>query len=269
MENNKPTYIIFGASGDLSKRFLLPALENMQNMNYVGRVVHISRKDYGNLRDLIANDGDLPAQAGKIFHLAIPPEAVPDVVKIISNVFGRDKVKIMLEKPFGKDLKSAQDLIKHIDQYLSEHQIYRVDHYLAKRSMQNLATEKLEKDKIAGIEARGFIFGAALAHQLNLPFVLIRKKGKLPAETVSQEYALEYGTDKIEMHKDAVDAGENVLIVDDLMATAGTAKAACLLIEKLGGKVQECAFVIELPELRGREKLVGYNIFSLVKFERE
>ena len=144
--NNKPTYIIFGASGDLSKRYLLPALTNMQNMNYVGRVVHISRKDYGNLKDLIMDDEE------KIFHLAIPPEAVPDVVKIISNVFGRDKVKIMLEKPFGKDLKSAQDLIKHIDQYLSEHQIYRVDHYLAKRSMQNLATEKLEKDKIAGIE---------------------------------------------------------------------------------------------------------------------
>ena len=134
--NNKPTYIIFGASGDLSRRYLLPALKNMQNMNYVGAVVHISRKDYGNLKDLIPNDGE------KIFHLAIPPEAVTDVLKIISNDFGRDNIKIMLEKPFGKDLRSAQSLVNHIDQYFSEHQIYRVDHYLAKQSMQNVVTEK-------------------------------------------------------------------------------------------------------------------------------
>ena len=153
--NNKPTYIIFGASGDLSRRYLLPALKNMQNMNRVGAVVHVSRKDYGNLRDLITGDGE------KIFHLAIPPEAVPDVVKIISNDFGKDNVKIMLEKPFGKDLQSAQSLVEHIDQYFSEHQIYRVDHYLAKQSMQNVVTEKWaspvgsgpkDKNKIAGIE---------------------------------------------------------------------------------------------------------------------
>jgi len=146
MENNKPTYIIFGASGDLSRRYLLPALKNMQNMNYVGTVVHVSRKDYGNLKNLITNNGE------KIFHLAIPPEAVPDVVKIISNDFGRDNVKIMLEKPFGKDLQSAQSLVDYVDQYFSEHQIYRVDHYLAKQSMQNVVTEKWEKNKIAGIE---------------------------------------------------------------------------------------------------------------------
>ncbi len=124
-------------------------------------------------------------------------------------------------------------------------------------------------DKIAGIEARGFIFGAALAYKLNLPFVLIRKKGKLPAETVSQEYALEYGTDKIEMHRDAVNAEDNVLIVDDLLATAGTLKAAVQLVEKLGGKVSGCAVVIDLPELKGRERLSGYPIFNLVEFEGE
>jgi glucose-6-phosphate 1-dehydrogenase len=146
MENNKPTYIIFGASGDLSRRYLLPALKNMQKMNYVSTVVSVSRKDYGNLKDLITNNGE------KIFHLAIPPEAVSDAVKIISNDFGKDNVKIMLEKPFGKDLQSAQSLVDHVDQYFSEHQIYRVDHYLAKHSMQNVVNEKWEKTKISGIE---------------------------------------------------------------------------------------------------------------------
>ena len=121
-------------------------------------------------------------------------------------------------------------------------------------------------DKIAGIESRGFIFGAALAHKLNLPLVLIRKKGKLPAETVSQEYALEYGTDKIEIHKDAVNAGENVLIIDDLLATGGTASAACQVVEKLGGIVVGIGVVIDLPELKGRDKLRNYNVFNLVEF---
>ncbi|MEW5897148.1 MAG: adenine phosphoribosyltransferase [Nanoarchaeota archaeon] len=124
-------------------------------------------------------------------------------------------------------------------------------------------------DKIAGIESRGFIFGAALANELNLPFVLIRKPSKLPAETVSQEYKLEYGTDKIEIHKDAVSIGDNVLLIDDLLATGGTMKAACELVEKLNGNVAGCAFVIELPELKGREKLADYNAFSLVEFEGE
>ncbi|MEK6968867.1 MAG: adenine phosphoribosyltransferase, partial [Nanoarchaeota archaeon] len=121
--------------------------------------------------------------------------------------------------------------------------------------------------KIAGIESRGFIFGAALAKEMNLPLVLIRKKGKLPAETVSQEYALEYGTDKIEIHKDAINRGDKVLIVDDLLATGGTMKAACALVEKLNGTVAGCTFVVDLPELKGREKLKEYDLFSLVEFE--
>jgi len=123
--------------------------------------------------------------------------------------------------------------------------------------------------KIAGVESRGFIFGAALAHELNLPFVLIRKKGKLPGETVRYEYKLEYGTDTIEMHKDSVTAGDNILIVDDLLATGGTLLAACNLIEILGGEVAGCAVVIDLPDLKGKEKLARYDVFSLVEFEGE
>lgn len=146
MKNNKTTYIIFGASGDLSRRYLMSAIKNMQNMNYVGTVVPVSRKDYGNLRNLIKKSGE------KIFHLAIPPEAVPGVIEIISNNFGKDNIKIMLEKPFGNDLKSAQSLVQHIDKYFSEDQIYRVDHYLAKESLQNVITEKWARNNIASIE---------------------------------------------------------------------------------------------------------------------
>ncbi|MEK7471051.1 MAG: hypothetical protein AAB623_00170 [Patescibacteria group bacterium] len=143
MENNKVTYIIFGASGDLSKRYLMPALKNL---NYVDIVVPISRKDYGNLRNLIKGSRE------KIFHLAIPPEAVSDAIEIISNNFGKDNIKIMLEKPFGNDLKSAQNLVQHIDKYFSENQIYRVDHYLAKKSLQKVITEKWNRNNITSIE---------------------------------------------------------------------------------------------------------------------
>lgn len=123
--------------------------------------------------------------------------------------------------------------------------------------------------KIAGIESRGFIFGAALAYEMHLPFVLIRKKGKLPAETVSQEYQLEYGTDKIEVHKDAVKKEDHVLIIDDLLATGGTMNAACQLVETLQGTIAGVAFVINLPELKGTEKIKQYNPFWLIEFEGE
>ena len=124
-------------------------------------------------------------------------------------------------------------------------------------------------DKVAGIEARGFIIGAALAYQLGVGFVPIRKKGKLPAETIGQEYELEYGTDKIEIHVDAIDKGERVLLVDDLIATGGTAAAAVKLIESMGGKIVECAFVIDLPDLGGRKRLEkhGHKVFALSEFE--
>lgn len=123
--------------------------------------------------------------------------------------------------------------------------------------------------KIVGIESRGFIFGAALAKELHLPFVLMRKPGKLPAETISQEYQLEYGTDTIEIHKDSIKHGDNVLLVDDLLATGGTMKAACRLVEKLYGNVSSIALVIDLPDLKGRDKLKGYDVFHLVEFEGE
>jgi len=127
------------------------------------------------------------------------------------------------------------------------------------------------KDKgievIAGIEARGFILGGVLANKLNVGFVPIRKPGKLPYETVGEEYALEYGVDKVEIHKDAIKSGQKVLLIDDLLATGGTARASANLIEKLGGKIEEIGFVIELPDLRGRDKLRDWKIFSVVGFE--
>lgn len=139
---------------------------------------------------------------------------------------------------------------------------YCIQKFVEKYHDQNIA-------KIVGIESRGFIFGAALARELGLPFVLARKKGKLPSETVSHEYQLEYGTDTIEIHKDAISLGENVLIIDDLLATGGTLSAACQLVEKLGAVVSGCAVVIDLPDLKGRDKLIGYDIFSLVEFAGE
>lgn len=124
-------------------------------------------------------------------------------------------------------------------------------------------------DKIAGIESRGFILGAPLAFALGKGFVPIRKQGKLPAETIGHDYELEYGTDRIEIHTDAIDQGEKILLVDDLIATGGTAEAACKLIEKMGGQVVECCFVIDLPDIGGRARLekLGHRVFSLCEFE--
>ena len=124
-------------------------------------------------------------------------------------------------------------------------------------------------DKIVGIEARGFIIGAALAFQLGVGFVPIRKKGKLPAETRSQDYKLEYGTDCIEIHVDAISQGEHILIVDDLIATGGTAEAAVNLVNAMGGKIVECCFVVDLPDLGGSSRLEkqGQKVFSLCEFE--
>lgn len=129
----------------------------------------------------------------------------------------------------------------------------------------------LKIDKVAGIEARGFILGAPLAYMLGVGFVPIRKKGKLPAETVSQEYALEYGTDVIEIHKDGISEGDCVLLVDDLIATGGTAEAAITLIKMLAGNIVECVFVVDLPELGGRKRLedLGQKVFTLCEFEGE
>jgi len=121
-------------------------------------------------------------------------------------------------------------------------------------------------DKIVSVEARGYIFGGVLSYNLNCGFVPVRKPGKLPAETVSMEYTLEYGKNIIEIHKDAITSGERILVFDDLLATGGTVLATCKLVEKLGGKVIGCAFVIDLTYLHGTEKLKDYNVFSLIEY---
>jgi adenine phosphoribosyltransferase len=122
-------------------------------------------------------------------------------------------------------------------------------------------------DTVIGIESRGFIFGAALAYQLGTGFIPVRKPKKLPAEKVSVSYELEYGQDSLEMHKDAVGKGHNVLIVDDLLATGGTAKAVAELVESVGGKVAGFLFAVELNFLGGRKKLDGYNVKSLIGYD--
>jgi adenine phosphoribosyltransferase len=124
---------------------------------------------------------------------------------------------------------------------------------------------------VVGIESRGFIIGGALSYCLGKGFVPIRKKGKLPAEKITHEYELEYGTDIIEIHKDAIAKGDKVLLVDDLLATGGTALASAALIEKLGGTVSEMCFIVNLPDVGGHKKLMkkGYKLFSLTEFEGE
>ena len=124
-------------------------------------------------------------------------------------------------------------------------------------------------DKVVGLEARGFILGGAIAHQLGTGFVPIRKKGKLPGSTISQQYTLEYGEAIIELHDDAIEAGEMILLVDDLLATGGTAEAGIRLIERLGGQIISCNFIIDLPELGGRKKLedMGMDVHVLCQFD--
>ena len=120
-------------------------------------------------------------------------------------------------------------------------------------------------DLVAAIESRGFIFGAPMAYEMGAGLVIIRKPDKLPADKISASYTLEYGTNTLEMHRDAIEPGQRVLLVDDLVATGGSAQAACKLIEKLGGKIAGIAFLIELTDLRGVEKLSDYDVFSLIK----
>jgi len=124
-------------------------------------------------------------------------------------------------------------------------------------------------DRVAGLEARGFILGGAVAHQLSVGFLPVRKKGKLPAETIEQAYTLEYGEAVMEMHTDSIEPGEQVLIVDDLLATGGTAEASIKLVERLGGVVVGCAFVIDLPDLGGRKRLEhqGIEVHALCAFD--
>jgi len=126
-------------------------------------------------------------------------------------------------------------------------------------------------DKVVGLEARGFILGGAIAHQLSVGFVPIRKKGKLPGATISQGYTLEYGEAIVELHDDAIQAGEKILLVDDLLATGGTAEAGIKLVERLGGEIVSCAFVIDLPDLGGSDRLraMGMEVHALCAFDGE
>ena len=121
-------------------------------------------------------------------------------------------------------------------------------------------------DVVVGPESRGFIFGVPVAYNMHKAFVPVRKKGKLPCETVSQEYALEYGTATIEMHKDSIRPGQKVVIIDDLIATGGTTEAIIKLVEQLGGKIVKIAFLMELEGLKGRDKLAGYSMDSVIKY---
>ncbi len=122
-------------------------------------------------------------------------------------------------------------------------------------------------DLIVGTESRGFIFGMPVAYNLHKPFILVRKKGKLPCETISETYDLEYGSATIEMHKDSVKPGQRVVIIDDLIATGGTIEAAIKMVERLGGTVVKCVFLMELAGLKGREKLKGYDVESVLCYE--
>lgn len=126
-------------------------------------------------------------------------------------------------------------------------------------------------DKVAGIEARGFVIGGAVAHQLSVGFIPIRKQNKLPGRTIGEDYDLEYGTDRVEIHDDAISEGQNVLIVDDLLATGGTAEAAVKLIRRAGGTVVGCCFIVDLPDLGGMKRLqdMGLSVMALCAFEGE
>ena len=172
-------------------------------------------------------------------------------------------------------MKKVEDYIRSIPDFPEKGIVFRdVTSVLQDADGLKLAIDELAKllegidcDVIAGTESRGFIFGMPLAYLLHKPFVLVRKAGKLPCETVSKTYDLEYGTATIEIHKDAIKPGQKVVLVDDLIATGGTMKAAAELVEELGGEVVKALFLIELAGLNGREALKGYDVESVVKYD--
>lgn len=172
-----------------------------------------------------------------------------------------------------EEVMELKDTIRAIEDYPKKGVIFRdITTLLKDKDAFNKAVdemaEKIDKDvdKIIGIEARGFIFGAALAYKLNKGFVPVRKPGKLPWDKVSESYELEYGEDSIEIHKDAIEAGEKIVIVDDLLATGGTSKACINLVEKLKGEVSSAIFLVELEDLKGREILSGTRVESIIKY---
>ncbi len=171
--------------------------------------------------------------------------------------------------------KSVADYVRTIPDFPEKGIMFRdITSVLQDADGFQLAIDEMQKfidqnevDVIAGAESRGFVFGAALAYNLHKPFVLIRKKGKLPCETVSRKYDLEYGTAEIEIHKDAIKPGQKVVIIDDLLATGGTVEACNKLIEDLGGIVAKDIFLLELAGLNGREKLKGYAVDSVLSYD--
>jgi adenine phosphoribosyltransferase len=172
-------------------------------------------------------------------------------------------------------MKELKDYIRSIPDFPKPGIIFRdVTTILADPDGFQLAIDELKKilegvdfDVIVGAESRGFIFGAPLALEFHKPLVLARKKGKLPCETVSQDYDLEYGRATLEMHKDAIKKGQKAVIVDDLIATGGTLEASAKLVEKLGGETVKIICIIELAGLKGREKLAGYDVVSVITYE--
>lgn len=171
-------------------------------------------------------------------------------------------------------MKELKDYITNIPDFPQKGIIFRdVTSVLQDADGLKLAIDSMQKnlegldfDVIVGAESRGFVFGMPLAYNMHKPFVMIRKKGKLPRETIEQSYDLEYGTVTLEMHKDAIKRGQKIVIVDDLIATGGTAEAMIKLVEKLGGEVVQLNFLIELKDLNGREKLKNYDVKSAVVY---
>ena len=172
-------------------------------------------------------------------------------------------------------MKKIEDYVRSIPDFPEEGIIFRdVTSVLQDAEGLQLAIDEMKKllenvecDVIAGTESRGFIFGMPLAYLLKKPFVLVRKAGKLPCETISKTYDLEYGTATIEIHKDAIQPGQKVVLVDDLIATGGTMKAAAELVEELGGKVVKMLFLIELAGLEGRKVLADYDVDAVITYE--
>ncbi len=172
-------------------------------------------------------------------------------------------------------MKKLEDYVESIPDFPEKGVVFRdVTSILQDADALRLAIDQIQEklagldfDVVAGAESRGFIFGMPVAYNLHKPFVPIRKKGKLPRETVSVEYALEYGTASIEMHRDSIRPGQRVVVIDDLIATGGTMEAAVRLIEQLGGEVVRIVFLIELAGLNGRERLAGYDVKSVIRYE--
>ena len=172
-------------------------------------------------------------------------------------------------------MKKVEDFVRSIPDFPEEGIIFRdITSVLQDAEGLKLAIDgmmdlikDIDFDVIVGAESRGFIFGAAIAYEMHKPFVLCRKKGKLPCETIEKEYSLEYGTATVEMHKDSIKPGQRVVVVDDLIATGGTIEATCSLIEELGGEVVKLVFLMELAGLNGRERLKNYEVASVITYE--